>query len=199
MENVNKILFVNACMRGPERSRTWRLCQAFLEACRTRWPEAEVTERDLTAAPLPVLTAELDGRRHQRLSEDPGDPMFGPAHEVAQADLVVIGAPYWDLTFPAALKVYLEWASMLGITFRYTQEGQQVGMSRAGALVYLTTAGGPIGEQNYGFDYLKGLAGMFGIPSARCLSAQELDIQGNDQEAILREAQERAAQLVNLI
>lgn len=40
---------------------------------------------------------------------------------------------------------------------------------------------------------------MFGIPSARCLSAQELDIQGNDQEAILREARERAAQLVNLI
>ena len=49
--------------------------------------------------------------------------MFDPAHEVAQADLVVIGAPYWDLTFPAALKVYLEWASMLGITFRYAQEG----------------------------------------------------------------------------
>ena len=190
------ILFVNACMRGPERSRTWRLCQAFLEACRTRWPEAEVTERDLTAAPLPVLTAELDGRRHQRLSEDPGDPMFGPAHEVAQADLVVIGAPYWDLTFPAALKVYLEWASMLGLTFRYTREGKQVGMSRAKALVYVTTAGGPLEGQNYGFDYLKGLAAMFGIPEARCLSAQGLDIQGNDPEAILKAAEERVEGLV---
>ena len=121
--------------------------------------------------------------------------MFDPAHEVAQANLVVIGAPYWDLTFPAALKVYLEWASMLGITFRYTQEGEQVGMSRAGELVFITTAGGPLEGQNYGFDYLKGLAAMFGIPSARCLSAQELDIQGNDQEAILQEAQERAAAL----
>ena len=38
-------------------------------------------------------------------------------------------------------------------------------------------------------------ASMFGIPSARCLSAQELDIQGNDPEAILQEAQERAAAL----
>ncbi len=184
MENVKQILFVNACMRGPERSRTWKLCQTFLNACKNRWPEAEIRERDLTASPLPVLTTELDDRRHQRFPENPRDPMFDPAHEVAQADLVVIGAPYWDLTFPAALKVYLEWASMLGITFRYTQEGEQVGMSRA---------------RNYGFDYLKGLAAMFGIPSARCLSAQELDIQGNDQEAILREAQERAAQLVNLI
>ena len=195
MENVKQILFVNACMRGPERSRTWKLCQTFLNACKNRWPEAEIRERDLTAAPLPVLTTELDDRRHQRFPEDPRDPMFGPAHEVAQADLVVIGAPYWDLTFPAALKVYLEWASMLGVTFRYTQEGEQVGMSRAGELVFITTAGGPLEGQNYGFDYLKGLAAMFGIPSARCLSAQELDIQGNDPEAILREAQERAAAL----
>ena len=38
---------------------------------------------------------------------------------------------------------------------------------------------------------------MFGIPRAHCLSAQGLDIQSNDPEAILREAQERAAQLVN--
>ena len=182
-------------MRGPERSRTWKLCQTFLNACKERWPEAEIRERDLTAGTLPVLTVELDDRRHQRFSEDPRDPMFDPAHEVAQAGLVVIGAPYWDLTFPAALKVYLEWASMLGITFRYTQEGEQVGMSQARELVFITTAGGPIGGQNYGFDYLKGLAAMFGIPSARCLSAQELDIQGNDPEAILQEAQERAAAL----
>lgn len=195
MENVKQILFVNACMRGPECSRTWKLCQTFLEGCRARWPESEIRERDLTASPLPVLTTELDDRRHQRFPENPRDPMFDPAHEVAQADLVVIGAPYWDLTFPAALKVYLGWASMLGITFRYTQEGEQVGMSRAGELVFITTAGGPLEGQNYGFDYFKGLASMFGIPSARCLSAQELDIQGNDPEAILQEAQERAAAL----
>ena len=103
MENVKQILFVNACMRGPERSRTWKLCQTFLEACKERWPEAEIRERDLTASPLPVLTTELDDRRHQRFPENPRDPMFDPAHEVVQADLVVIGAPFWDLTFPAAL------------------------------------------------------------------------------------------------
>ena len=36
---------------------------------------------------------------------------------------------------------------------------------------------------------------MFGISSARCLTAEGLDIQGNDPEAILKEAQERAAAL----
>lgn len=196
---MEKILFVNACMRGPERSRTWKLCRAFLDACQSRFPQAEIQERDLTGAAFPVLTAALDERRHQRLQENPRDPMFQPAHEIAGADLVVMGAPYWDLAFPAALKVYLEWASMLGITFRYTQEGEQVGMSRARALVYLTTAGGPLDGQNYGFDYLKGLAAMFGIPQTLCVAAQGLDIQGNDPEAILKQAEERAVQLVNLL
>ncbi len=199
MENVKQILFVNACIRGREQSRTWKLCQAFLEGCKARWPEAEIRERDLTAVPLPVLTTELDDRRQPRLPEDPRDPTFAPAQAQAQADLVVIGAPYWDLTFPAALKVYLEWASMLGITFRYTREGEQVGMSRAKELIYITTAGGPLEGQNYGFDYLKGLGGMFGIPSVRCLCAQGLDIQGNDPEAILKEAQERAVQLTKML
>ena len=192
---MKRILFVNVCMRGPEQSRTWKLCQTFLRACKRRWPEVNIRERDLTGAGLPVLTAELDEQRQQRFRENPQDPLFAPAREVAEADLVVIGAPYWDLSFPAALKVYLEWASMLGLTFRYTQEGQQVGMSRAQELVYLTTAGGPIEGQNYGFDYVKGLGRMLGIPKARCLAAEGLDIQGNDPEMILRKAQKQAEQL----
>ena len=28
---MKKILFVNACMRGAEQSRTWKLCQSFLK------------------------------------------------------------------------------------------------------------------------------------------------------------------------
>ena len=145
--------------------------------------------------PLPVLTTELDDRRHQRFPEDPRDPMFAPAHEVAQADLVVIGAPYWDLTFPAALKVYLEWASMLGVTFRYTQEGEQVGMSRARELVFITTAGGPLEGQNYGFDYLKGLAAMFGIPGFDYVFAGGLDLDPAKTAELLDAACERARRL----
>ena len=63
---------------------------------------------------------------------------------MAQADLVVIAAPDWDMTFPAALKIYLEWTCTLGITFHYTRTGVQEGLCRAKELVYITTAGGPL-------------------------------------------------------
>ena len=84
---------------------------------------------------------------------------------------------------------------MLGITFHYTAQGKQEGLSRAKALVYVTTSGGPIGARNFGFDYLRGLGEMFGIHSAHCLTAEGLDIHWNDPEAILQKARERAAQL----
>ena len=112
---------------------------------------------------------------------------------------MVVGAPYWALSFPAALKVYLEWSSVLGITFRYAEDGRQVGLSRARSLVYLTTAGGPVEGQNYGFDYLRGLAGMFGIRDSRCVAAENLDVWGTDVERVLCRAEEDAAALARVL
>ena len=130
--------------------------QAFLAACRSRWPEATVTERDLTGCELPVLTGALAQERDRQAEVDIGGPMFEPAREMAQADLVVIGAPDWDMTFPAALKIYLEWTCTLGITFHYTRDGVQEGLCRAKEVVYITTAGGPLEGKNFGFDYVGG-------------------------------------------
>ena len=92
---IQHILFVNACMRGWEESRTWQLSQAFLDACKARWPKAEILERDLTACDLPVLTGPMTTERDARFQADPWDPMFAPAHEMQGADLVVVAAPYW--------------------------------------------------------------------------------------------------------
>ena len=127
------------------------------------------------------------------------EELLQAAREMAQADLVVIGAPDWDMTFPAALKIYLEWTCTLGITFHYTRDGVQEGLCRAKEVVYITTAGGPLEGKNFGFDYVGGLGKMFGIPAAHCLSAEGLDIRGNDPEAILRAAEDRAAALAEAL
>lgn len=48
--------------------------------------------------------------------------MFKYAHEFANADLIVIAAPFWDLSIPALLKVYIENIAVDGITFEYSLE-----------------------------------------------------------------------------
>ncbi len=192
---MKEILFVNACMRGQGLSRTWRLSQAFLQACRERWPDAIVTERDLTGCDLPILSGPMTDERDSRFLADPHDPMFQPAWEMSRADLVVVAAPYWDLAFPAALKVYLEWASVLGITFHYTEQGAQEGLCKARNLVYITTAGGPVGEDNFGFQYLRGLGNMLGIPQAHCLTVEGLDVWGADAQALMAQGAVQARAL----
>lgn len=192
---MERVLFVDACMRGPALSRTHRLCRRFLEEYTALHPGAEVMHRDLTRCDLPLLTWAQAEQRDELSEQEPGHPLLAPAREMADADLIVVGAPCWDLSFPAALKVYLEWASVKGVTFRYTREGQQLGLARAGNLVYVTTAGGPVAGQNYGYDYVRAIAAMLGVEQTHCVAAEGLDIWGADQEAALCRAERELAQL----
>ena len=100
-----------------------------------------------------------------------------------------MAAPYWDLSFPAALRVYLEHITITGLTFRYTPYGRPEGLCRAGRLIYVTTSGGPMGDPSYGYGYIRTLANTFyGIGDVRCFRAENLDIFGADVEGILQKA-----------
>lgn len=187
---VKRLLWVNACMRGKEISRTYRLCRTFLDEWLANNPDTEITERDLTDAPLPIMTSQLAKERDEAVKRGELDStMVRPAREFASADIVVIGAPYWDLSFPAALKVYFEWVSAIGITFRYTNEGVLEGLCKAKKLIYITTAGGPVQGQNFGFDYVAALGRMFGINDCSFVAAENLDVFGVSVEDNLKRAE----------
>ena len=64
-------------------------------------------------------------------------------------------------------------------------------MCKAKSLYYVTTAGGYIGENNFGFDYIKAVSsGFFGIEDVRFFSAEGLDIYGADIDDIMKKAKE---------
>ena len=103
---------------------------------------------------------------------DYSDPMFDLAKQFAEADRIVIAAPYWDLSFPASLKQYFEQINVQGITFVYTPEGVPQGLCRAKQLLYVTTAGGNYVPEEFGFGYVKALAqNFYGIPDVQMFQA----------------------------
>ena len=178
-----EILFVDACPR--ETSRTRALAGQLLALL-----PGNVTVLKLTEANIPEITEAvvdrrfLDGKRN-----DFQDPVYAMAKQFAAADIIVIAAPYWDLSFPALLKRYIEAVTVTGVTFRYSERGVPIGMCRAEKLYYVTTAGGPIVSEAFGYGYIKMLAqGMYGIPDCTCFKAENLDIVGADPEALLRSA-----------
>ena len=194
MENL---LFINACVRG-ERSRTLKLARRFLDAYQARRPDAVVTERDLCAQRLqPQYPEVLDERDALWNAGKLDQPMFDPARQFARADKIVIAAPFWDLSFPAILKIYLERISVTDITFGYDQQGAMVGLCRASKLLLITTRGGYYAGSplEMGARQLEALCVMYGIPQFLCLDAEGLDDVRNDKEALLRQAEERARTL----
>lgn len=117
--------------------------------------------------------------------------MFRFARQFAQADEIVIAAPYWDLMFPAVVRSYLEAVTVSGLTFEYGENGVPRGFCKAKRLVYVTTSGGPI-FKNFGFEYVDALAHAFyGIEKTECIKAEGLDVWGADVNAIMEQAKSK--------
>ena len=126
--------------------------------------------------------------------------MFAPARQFAGADRIVVAAPFWDLSYPAILKIYLERISVTDLTFGYDDQGRMVGLCRAEKLLLITTRGGNFSLpetawMESGARHLKALCAMYGIPEFRLLCAEGLDDIRNDKEALLAQATEEAEAL----
>ena len=178
-------LFINACVK--KESRTLRLARCLLSRLDGKYEEVKLHEID-----FPVANQDFLNHRDNLIAAgDFGDPMFDLARQFAAADEIIIAAPYWDLSFPASLKQYIEQINVLGITFSYSPEGTPLGLCRAKRLTYVMTAGGTFVPEEFGYGYVKALAQSFyGIPEVRLIKATGLDIYGADVGTIMREAEE---------
>lgn len=181
----SSILYINACVR--KESRTKRLAEKLLEKLDRPFEEVRLEEIAFS-----VSNEEYLKLRDRLLSEgDFRNALFALARQFSEAETVVIAAPYWDLSFPAMLKQYLERICVVGVTFKYSQEGVPISLCRAKRLFYVTTAGGDFVPDEYGFGYVKALAqNYFGIQDVRKIEAHGLDIVGADVNAIMSAAEE---------
>ena len=175
------VLYVNACAR--KESRTDRIARALL-----RRLGGEREEVRLAETALQPLSEERLNRRTELIEKRAfSDPMFDLARQFCAADEIVVGAPYWDLSFPAVLKLYLENIYVTGLVSEYTETGEPRGLCRAKKLWYVTTAGGPY-LPDFSYDYIRTLAQQyFGIPETELIRAEMLDVQGYDEKALVAE------------
>ena len=175
------ILFINACVR--ENSRTLVLAKNILSQM-----SGGIIEVNLNEVNIVPLNRELLEKRERLISdENKNDPMFSYATQFAKADEIVIAAPFWDLSFPAILKAYIEQITVSGITFDYI-DGRPRGLCKAKSLTYVTTSGGPI-FADFGYEYIKALAkNFYGISETKAYRAMNLDVNMIAAEDVLTKA-----------
>ena len=175
------ILFINACVR--KNSRTLVLAKHVMKDM-----VGEIEELNLNLENIEPLNTELLEKRELLIGNGKlDDPMFRYAKQFANADEIVIAAPFWDMSFPAKLKIYLEQIAVANITFDYVN-GIPMGLCKAKKLTYVTTSGGPIFD-DFGYTYVKTLAQKFyGIQKTVAVRAMNLDMDMISEEELLEKA-----------
>lgn len=184
---MKSILFVNGCIRG-EESRTLLLARRFLDCLRGKYEITEVS--DLC---LPLDREALEKRDRLAAQGNWDDPVFDEARTFMQADAVVLAAPFWEGTFPAAVHAYIEQICVTGLTFGYRVDGTAEGCGRAKRAVFFSTRGGiysegPNKKDDHAEKFLASVFRMLGIPKTDTVTAEGLDIIGNDVRLIMDQA-----------
>ncbi len=106
------------------------------------------------------------------------------AKQFSQADIIVIAAPYYDLSFPSLLKIYIEMICCQGITFYYDEKGICQNCCKCKKVYYVTTSGGTIYKQ-FGYEYIQGVFSyFFKTEDVMLICAQNLDVMQDPQKII---------------
>ena len=163
-------MVIDACMRDGD-SRTRRILEPLV---------AELGKR------YEIETVRLDGEDYAAvgrrvLAERSGgyvpEETVALARRLAAADRIVIAAPFWDMSFPAILKVFIENMSLFNITFRDNGSYFE-GLCRSEKVLYVTTRGMNVrtgGPLEAAAPYLKALSALWDWGEVVTVAAENLD------------------------
>jgi len=167
---MKKLVVIDACIRG-EESRTRRLAEPIIASLAKRY---EILRFDLTQMPMEPLTPKTYAERAAGVI-----PAWAleAARTIAEADRLMVVAPFWDMSFPAVLKVFFEHTSLFDITF--TDNGRScVGLCKCEKVLYVTTRGMniPTGDpREQGTTYLHALSALWDLGNVLTVAAWNMD------------------------
>ena len=189
---MKTLLYVDCCIRR-EQSRTRKLAESFLGNLPKGWRVEKVVLMDEPL--LPQMEGGFAQRDELLQRGDFTHRRFDYAWQFQRADAILIAAPFYDLSIPALLKVYIENVSVDGITFLCDADGLR-GNCRARSMTFLTSRGGfyENSPDEMGSRYMEALCGFFGTGTYRCVAADGVDMDPAQTPGIIAEACERAAQ-----
>ncbi len=197
---MSKVLYIKANMKPVGTSRTYQISDQFIHSYQDSHPNDEIITLDLYNEGIKFLTAEDTGKLFgPKTAESKNQPLLKYAYMFADADKYIISAPMWNLGIPAILKAYIDYVTVTGITFKYSASGP-VGLCSGKKAVHITTRGGDYQKEpgslyEMGDRYLRTIFGFLGITDFTTIAAEKLDVIGEDVNAILNNAIEKAKKI----
>ncbi|TEU29553.1 FMN-dependent NADH-azoreductase [Acinetobacter seifertii] len=184
-----KILVLKSSIMG-EGSQTNRLIDVMLENRKDQGLQDDITICNLAEMNLPVLDLEIFQalRGAENNNQDIqqivslSDELIA---ELKSADLLVIGAPMYNLNVPTQLKNWFDLVARARQTFRYTETYPQGLVEGVKAVVLSSRGGIHVGQETEAVTpYLKAVLGLMGIHEVEFIYAEGLDMQAYRNNAL---------------
>ncbi len=179
---MKKLLYITVNSKPENLSSCRTVGRAFVDRFVKKNPDFEVEELDLYSTHIPRLEYQYFEKRNGILSTDGIKNL--PQHEQKEvqkiinlckqfvaADVYVIAAPMWSMSFPAPLKEYIDCIVQDGYSISFPKEDKKpVGLlnDKPRAMVYIQSSGGEIPFvarpiMNKGLDYIEDIMKFMGI------------------------------------
>ncbi|AZC00745.1 FMN-dependent NADH-azoreductase [Acinetobacter pittii] len=184
-----KILVLKSSIMG-EGSQTNRLIDIMLEHRKDQGLQDDITIRNLAEMNLPVLDLEIFQalRGAENVNQDIqqivalSDELIA---ELKSANLLIIGAPMYNLNVPTQLKNWFDLLARARQTFRYTETYPQGLVEGVKAVVVSSRGGIHVGQETEAVTpYLKAVLGLMGIHDVDFIYAEGLDMQAYRSNAL---------------
>ena len=201
-----KILQINSSARRAQDGQgsfSTRFATELVTALQARHGAAELTVRDLTTAPHPVLDEAALGAlftpAEHRSPEQAAIVARNDAliAELLAHDVIVVGAPMINFGVPAQLKNWIDAVARAGVTFRYTATGPE-GLVKGKQVYVVSSRGGKhVGQPtDQGVtEYLRMVFGFLGMTDVEFVYLEGLAMGADAEAAAVSDARKRIAEL----
>lgn len=190
---MKHILHLISSIQGNE-SYSYKLSNAIVNKVIEKYPGSTVEEVNLNDQEIPHLNPVI-----LQSMFTPGDQLTDEGRETIRysneavkqlmaADIIVIGAPLYNLTVPTTLKAWGDHITRAGITFGYSENGP-VGMV-TGKKVYIAMSSGGIYSEgpskgnDFVAPYLKAFLGLLGMTDVTVFRAEGVKLPGVKEHAL---------------
>jgi FMN-dependent NADH-azoreductase len=190
---MKRILHLISSIQG-KGSYSIKLGQAIIEKIQEKYPGSSLEELNLVDIEMPHLSPAV-----LRTFFIPGDQLTEEEKEsirfsdevvkqLLAADIIVIGAPLYNLTIHTSLKAWIDHITRAGITFGYGENGPVGKVTGKKVYVAMSSGGvyseGPGKASDFVAPYLNAFLGFLGMTDLTVFRAEGLKVPGVKEHAM---------------
>ena len=210
---MKKLLYITVNSKPEGMSASKTVGRAFVNRFIELYKEFEVEELDLYETRLPRLRYEYFQNRNSLIEKEAFNKLDKQdqeevhkivklADQFKNADMYVIAAPMWSLSFPAPLKEYIDCIIVDGKTVDISS-GKMEGLlnDKPRGMVYIQSSGASIPwilkmVMNKGVNYVEDIMKFTGIKRFEELLVDGTGFNEKDKEKAIKEALEKIDEVI---